>query len=150
MTRYKSLEDLAAEFERCAEKAAADAREAAKEKLARFAAHKREADTWRAAAILLRAATFSDLGDPPIFRVERDVDKAGACRAIHYRANGLKAVADHLYDLISKAVKDAEQQTDLNRYWHAFGEADGLLKARDILSLVEIEPNLDGICNYRR
>jgi hypothetical protein len=142
VTQYKSLEELAAEFERRADNADAEAHATSRPKSRKSEGVQAEADLWRSAAVLLRTATFSDLGDPPVFMVEHDVDEAGIRRA-RYRANGLKAVADHLCELIGKALTDAQRQPDPDRYWRIFGEADGLVKARDIISLVEIEPNLD-------
>jgi hypothetical protein len=141
MTHYKSLEDLAAEFDRRAEKADARADEARIPKSAVTNSHNIEAETWRTAAILLRTATLNDLGHPPVFRVERDADGHGL-QPIRYRANGLRAVAGYLHDLKFMAEEEAEQQIEPSRHWQALGQADGLAKAREIVSLVEIEPNL--------
>jgi hypothetical protein len=141
LTQYKSLEALAAEFERRAENAEGKIYETRAPKSALAGIHKLEAETWRAAAVLLRSATLSDLGDPPVFRVDSNDDEIGF-RAIRYRANGLKAIAGYLHGLKSIAEKEAEQQTDPTRHWQALGQADAFSKAREIISLVEIEPNL--------
>jgi hypothetical protein len=142
LSHYTSLEELAAEFERRAESAEGKAHETRAPKSTLAGIHKLEAETWRAAAILLRNATLSVLGDPTVFKVDRDDEEPGF-RTTRYRASGLKAVADYLHGLKSIAEEEAEQQTDPTRHWQALGQADAFSKAREIISRLEIEPNLD-------